>query len=772
MKVKYLLLATIVLLTSIISCSDDEKYSFESTSLRFSSTFSDQSQVNQRASGNSWNEGDAIGVFMKTGAGLTNIIGGANNQKHTTATTTGSEFLPADPIANAIYYPTSGYVDFIAYYPYVNSLTNFIYKVDVTNQQVQENIDLLYSNDATGKSTGDQVILGFKHKLTKVVFNLTSIDANVDLTDVAVSIDAMPVTADFDLGMGTLAVTGSPTAINMKAAVSPSDVLKAYAEGIVIPTEVGTRFFYFTFKCNGTTVTHKWDASGQSFDKGKKNIYNVQLGKDGVLIKPSSTIEDWGAGSSEEIIIDLGGDSESLTGITLKWDNEGQEMDGFGFAEAYWANYLFANEKRDEVLNLLLGESGLRCNIVRGEIFPSYGIGKGIPNDFQIDANTNISPSDSYFDLLDASDGDVKAEYSRRGQLWLSKEAKFKYGVEKLIFSVWSPPTFLKDNGSLSKGRLETVFYPDFAKFIAEFCTAYNSLGLNVYAVSPANEPEYPAEWNSCKWTSKELGKFISQDLYPTLRANNLDTKIYFGENAQWTQVRIVIVNLDGSKKFVESVLSNNPEIAGMNTIGAGHGYTHPTTKAEVSIESWPKAEAAGLKVWLTEVSMSKDSDFGFNDALGWAKTFHKYLAVANTSAIVWWGGAIRNGAAESLISLTEDRKGYEIADRYYTFGNFSRYIKSGSKRISVNKGSEIPNDLLVSAYKKGDEFVAVAVNTLDNAYTEEFVVEGKTIKNMKCIITDENNKWKEEVMTRNSKGKYSFSVPAKSVVTFIGNTN
>lgn len=456
----------------------------------------------------------------------------------------------------------------------------------------------------------------------------------------------------------------------------------------------------------------------------------------------------------------------SSTGVTLQWNSEIQEMDGFGFAEATWANYLYANEKRSEVLDLLLGENGLRCNILRGQVFPGYAKSSGV-YDFETDVNTDIMPNDPYFAAL--PEQNPSEEYSRRGQLWLCKEAKNKYAVDKLIFSVWTPPAYMKSNGSTSKGFLREKYFGEYATYLAEFCKAYNNAGLDVYAVSPANEPEFAAGWNSCLWLpSLRLGRFIAKNMYPTFQSHGLNTKIIFGENAQWSTFAIIM----GSKKYVEHLLCGYPEVANMNTIAAGHGYVNPLSDREITIERWPKAEKLGLKVWLTEVSMSKNSDFSMNDAINWAVTFHKYIATANTSAIVWWGGAIRLGGSECLISLNSDRKGYEIADRYYTFGNFSRYIKAGSRRIGVNKGSSIPGDLLVSAFKKGNEFVSVAVNPLKQAYTDELVIDGMTIKELKCIVTDENNKWKEEIIYPDENGRFPFSVPARSVVTFVGTVN
>lgn len=465
--------------------------------------------------------------------------------------------------------------------------------------------------------------------------------------------------------------------------------------------------------------------------------------------------------------------TESLTGITLKWDYEVQEMDGFGVAQAGWADYLHAHAKRDEVLDLLFGDNGLRCNILRGEIFPGYAKAKNV-FDFEMNLDTDISPNDPYFNNLPNSSPDES--FARRGQLWLCKEVKNKYNVDKLVFSAWTPPAYMKSNNNVSGGFLPIWNYNGFANYLAEFCKAYNAAGLDVYAISPANEPEYAASWNSCLWLpASTLGSFITKNLYPTLQQNGLDTKIIFGENAQWSTFAAIM----GSQKYVESILRSYPQIAGMNTIAAGHGYTNPVKEVlewwerEIAIVPWPKAEEAGLKVWLTEISMSRNSDYSMDDAINWATTFHKYIVTANTSAVIWWGGAIKEGGSECLISLNTDRQDYVIADRFYTFGNFSRYIKPGSTQIGVKKGTAIPGDLLVSAYKKGNEYVAVAVNPFEEAYEDEFTIENVNgINTMKCIITNEDNKWTEVEVTPDVNGKFPFAIPAKSVVTFVGNVN
>ena len=55
--------------------------------------------------------------------------------------------------------------------------------------------------------------------------------------------------------------------------------------------------------------------------------------------------------------------------VVLHWDKEEQNIDGFGVAQAGWADYLYAHRKRDTVLDLMFGKEGLHLNILRGEVY-------------------------------------------------------------------------------------------------------------------------------------------------------------------------------------------------------------------------------------------------------------------------------------------------------------------------------------------------------------------------------------------------------------------
>ena len=58
--------------------------------------------------------------------------------------------------------------------------------------------------------------------------------------------------------------------------------------------------------------------------------------------------------------------------IQLLWNDIKQPIDGFGVAQAGWADELYSHKNREKIMDEMFGPDGLRLNILRGEIFPHY----------------------------------------------------------------------------------------------------------------------------------------------------------------------------------------------------------------------------------------------------------------------------------------------------------------------------------------------------------------------------------------------------------------
>lgn len=432
--------------------------------------------------------------------------------------------------------------------------------------------------------------------------------------------------------------------------------------------------------------------------------------------------------------------------ITLFPQQKEQVIDGFGIAQAGWADKLYEHHKRTQIMNSLFGKDGLCLSILRGEIFPQ-------------------SP-------VDTTDESLK----RKAQLWISHFAQDSCKVDKLIFSTWSPPAYMKSNGKVSHGYLKPEYYQAFADYLVTFCKAYEAAGLKIYAISPSNEPGYEAPWNSCKWTPEQMGNFLTKHLVPTFRQHCPDVQIIYGENPTWSTARHPLLQDISSEKFVNTILNKYPEIKGYPYIASGHGYDIPLSDyfkdakdIATPIIPYTKAVERGQNVWVTEISSIDPLDASIENGLEWAAKFHKYLTEANVNAFVWWGGAMPTSNNESLIVLDKDRENYSFTKRYETFGNYTRYIPVGSYRIHT-ENKNLPEGVLASAFIKSKQYTAVVVNPTDRQIACRINLKDARIEgNIETYTTTKEKKWNKGYIAPKTK-YYVVTLLPKSVTTLVGN--
>lgn len=93
-----------------------------------------------------------------------------------------------------------------------------------------------------------------------------------------------------------------------------------------------------------------------------------------------------------------------------------------------------------------------------------------------------------------------------------------------ILLSPWSPPAYMKDNGSrLQGGRLLDDMRIHWAKYMARYALEYRNRGYNVWAVTIQNEPNAVQTWDSCLYTATEERDFLLEFLKPELHNAGLD---------------------------------------------------------------------------------------------------------------------------------------------------------------------------------------------------------------------------------------------------------
>lgn len=260
MKMKSLL--GIVLSLSILqSCQNDEtniiQNEVNNKGITFSSIIDDAQ--NSRAYDTSWEANDVIGVFMLANSDK-NVLD--TNIPYVTSKGDGYFVSQNSPI----YYP-DGAVDFIAYYPYSEAISNHTnYPIDLSNQTKQNAIDLMTAVNLTNRELGStQGNLQFKHLLSKLVLNLKSTSGS-SLKGIKASISGLQVKGTANLSNGNITSSGEATTFSLFINEEATQ-----AEAILLPQAL-TGNLKIKLELNGQSKEINTEISG-SIEQGYKYIY-------------------------------------------------------------------------------------------------------------------------------------------------------------------------------------------------------------------------------------------------------------------------------------------------------------------------------------------------------------------------------------------------------------------------------------------------------------------------------------------------------------------
>ena len=252
--------------------------------------------------GSEWEAGDPVGIYMIEAIPGTlstpNVL--TNNKRYLASAGKLATFSPFDGIS--IYYPNDGRaVKFVAYHPYSAALiADFKLPIDLTNQNYQSTIDVLYAPVTTASysnSATTAVPLTFEHKLVKLVILITNaVGITTPLSGgVTVSIPNQQRFGALDLTNGVVTPSGERGALMVTGTGSGSG------------DSVVTEFTIFPGSTTGISISLT-NSAGQifaatvphsSWDGGYIYTYNITLDVASAAI--TGAITKWGNGGSYQM---------------------------------------------------------------------------------------------------------------------------------------------------------------------------------------------------------------------------------------------------------------------------------------------------------------------------------------------------------------------------------------------------------------------------------------------------------------------------------------
>jgi len=431
-------------------------------------------------------------------------------------------------------------------------------------------------------------------------------------------------------------------------------------------------------------------------------------------------------------VASFGSSASAASTVNIDWYADGQDIDGFGasaaFIETLGASgfHNYSEPARSQILDLLFNQTnGIGLSWIRNRI-------------------PIIEPSLGVWDWT-----------KDPGQLFVMNEAKAR-GVTRFMSTTWSPPGWMKTNGVANNGNghLLTTQYQNYANYLSTYIREYKTrFNIDISAISVQNELDNAPDYEGTLYTAGELNNFIKNNLAPTFAADGITAKVIAPETSWWSR----------TEDWINTSL-NDPASNARIDIVASHPY-------DGNYNILPTARSKGKKVWATEVSSFEGAnDPSITDGLKWAKLIHNHMTVAESNAFFYWWLVSSSGTGEGLINISNDNTSYSTNKRLFTFGNYSRFIRPGYKRIEAT--AQPTSGVYVSAYKDrtANKLVVVAINDTASNQAIDFHLNNATGTTFIPYTTSSSQDLAQGTTISVSGGVMASTLPARSVTTFVGN--
>ncbi len=319
-----------------------------------------------------------------------------------------------------------------------------------------------------------------------------------------------------------------------------------------------------------------------------------------------------------------------------------------------------------------------------------------------------------------AVDGDVNMENfsvacDENTLIPLIKNAQ-KYNKDLLIYSApWSPPAWMKTNEKMAQGgKLKEEYKEAFALYFVKYLEEYRKKGINIWGITPQNEPVEIQEWASCYYTGPEEADFIRNYLYPALREHKLtDVKIMIWDSNKdqiYERVSQIASDLFLRKHIfgaafhwysgdyfdqLDAVHNDFPELTLIST--------ESCVVIPDDLEDWSIGERYGHEI--------------IGDMNHWTSGYIDWNLFLNEKG----GPNLVDNYCASPIILDSNKNELIYMSSYYYIGHFSKYINRDSIRMECDvKGEGVE----ACAFIRPDQAsVVVTMNKTDKEIDTEISI-------------------------------------------------
>ena len=283
----------------------------------------------------------------------------------------------------------------------------------------------------------------------------------------------------------------------------------------------------------------------------------------------------------------------------------------------------------------------------------------------------------------------------------------------KIIATPWSPPVWMKDNGSSKGGSLKPEYYAVYAQYFVKYIQEMKKNGITIDAVTPQNEPLHPGNNPSMYMTAEQQRDFIKNNLGPAFQTASLSTKIIaYDHNCDKPEYPLTILADTEASKFVDGSAFH---LYAGNILVLNNVHNAYPNKNVYFTEQWTGSTGAfsGDLLWHTKNVVIGSMRNWSKNALEWNLANDPQFKPYTSGGCTMCKGAI-------TVNSTEN---YAKNVSYYIIAHASKFVPQNSVRIASTQ----PGNLATVAFKREDgKLVLIVENDGNNAESFNIRINGK----------------------------------------------
>jgi len=371
-----------------------------------------------------------------------------------------------------------------------------------------------------------------------------------------------------------------------------------------------------------------------------------------------------------------------------------QQILGFGAALTDASCYLLnrlPDSERQPVMHDLFAPGEMALNVCRTCI-----------------GSSDYSRTAYSFDESPEPDPELKKFSIDHDKAWILpilREAR-KVNPDLFLFSSpWSPPGWMKSNGSMLGGAMRKHSFEPYARYFLKFLDGYKAEGVPIDAVTVQNEVDADQDGRmpACLWGQEYEIDFVQNFLGPALHKAASATKIWVLDHnySLWGRA-IGELSVPEAAQFIEGI--------------AWHGYVgEPSAMTRVH-DAFPAKSA----YWTEGGPDIKAPDY-LTDFATWAETFNGVLRNWARS-ITAWNVALDEGGNPNIgpfscggvITIENGTRKITRSGQYWAFAHYSKHIRRGAKvygsdGIGAEQGTPGPVTHIAARNPDGSNVVVLA---------------------------------------------------------------